>query len=462
MSPISGNYIILPDNRELKALLSSLSLPVEDGFLSEDDCDSAGLSFEFFQAFARLARGDRFSAEQILRVRDKKLPSEDSVPKFTKSGIEMTPRYETNPLVNTPQENISSNNVSIDTEGDMMIDGEEAKVLVAALYTLGGSERSGIEGRDEGVLDRLFSPVNRSSDVREKINELGANQCWLTPSGLRLGLFGKVNLESAQYVGMSLFGRESTSATVFECPDIASMHEYEQGLFFRPENVSPSIQQASEAIVRISDGYKDVKLGGGAGVAVLKHGYILTAGHVVGATSWNCNGSITIEHKGKEYVVNCKGVIPLGGVGSDTDLVLLYVPDMPKDIKPLSFSEAHRGDIVYAIGFPHQDVAKGDMLVASGTVEDPEKMGVEKRCWDDRTSTMTSTIVALPGNSGGAVINEEGELVGIAKSLIPDTPDGCWPVDEFQKMKINGSRFVPMAELGPLIEEAISNHEKAK
>ncbi|MBI2092222.1 MAG: trypsin-like peptidase domain-containing protein [Deltaproteobacteria bacterium] len=322
---------------------------------------------------------------------------------------------------------------------DNVIDNEDAYVLSAALHILGSGY-----GRASANIFGRFVHFDEKLSLPQRINELGADKCWLTQNGMRLGLFGMMNFESVQYVDWF----ETTAATIFECPYLPSMHDHVQGLFFRPENMSSAIRQASESVVKITVRHKRDKIDLwddkysefiGTGFAVFKHGYILTARHVTNM-GWD-GDSFIVTYNGKEYFADCQAIIDLPRVdGENLDLAILYVRDLPQDIVPLNFAKAHFGDKVYGIGFPHQETEKSDMLVACGSVD---------------FDAAKSTIVNLPGSSGGPVVNDEGEVVGVNVLAL---------AEEFglRRMRIIKSEFVPVGEhdIRTAIEETISSHER--
>jgi len=140
--------------------------------------------------------------------------------------------------------------------------------------------------------------------------------------------------------------------------------------------------------------------GSGSGIIMSSDGYIVTNDHVVdGATSVN-----VILYNGDSYTAK---VI---GVDTTTDLAVIKIE--PKDtLQYAEFgtsSELQVGDLAVAIGNPlGQDfagtVTVGFISALNRTVQ-----------VDGRTYNLIQTDAAInEGNSGGALINQQGQVIGI-------------------------------------------------
>jgi S1-C subfamily serine protease len=92
-------------------------------------------------------------------------------------------------------------------------------------------------------------------------------------------------------------------------------------------------------------------------------------------------------------------------IAQDQDLGLVRVDaDLPAVVK--SGPEPRPGDAVSAVGYPEG----GPFQRLTGSVVDY----VDGSVFGEAARIMRVTIPLRPGNSGGAVLNEQGELVGIA------------------------------------------------
>lgn len=144
--------------------------------------------------------------------------------------------------------------------------------------------------------------------------------------------------------------------------------------------------------------------GAGSGVIISKDGYILTNNHVVEGAK---EVTVTLADK-QEYQARVVGRDP------KTDLAVLQV----KAHKPLpavtmgDSGQLQVGDWVVAIGNPFglNNTVTCGIVSAKGRV-------IGAGPYDDFIQTDASI---NPGNSGGALLNMQGELVGINTAIIPN------------------------------------------
>lgn len=147
------------------------------------------------------------------------------------------------------------------------------------------------------------------------------------------------------------------------------------------------------------------KVGSGSGVILTDDGYIVTNNHVVGEAD-----EIMVKlNDNREF----KGRII--GTDKDTDLALIKIEaDNLSPIKVASSDDLKIGEWVLAIGNPYGLTstvtagivsAKARSLNASNPVE----------------SFIQTDAAINPGNSGGALVNANGELVGINAMLYSQT-----------------------------------------
>ena len=141
----------------------------------------------------------------------------------------------------------------------------------------------------------------------------------------------------------------------------------------------------------------------GSGVIISDDGYIITAFHVL---SGNLS---TVKISGKSYLAN------LIGFDEYADLAVLKINE--QDLKHIEFSDEEElkiGQTVYAIGNPYNlgtSVSRG-ILSATG------------RNFGNPYLDIIQTDAAInKGNSGGALINSNGELIGLS-TLIASASGG--------------------------------------
>ena len=186
------------------------------------------------------------------------------------------------------------------------------------------------------------------------------------------------------------------------------------------ENV---INEAMKSIVGISK-LKDTgtsiflkkgveSLGIGTGIIVSKKGYILTNQHLVGDKFNNCY--VTLD-TGVEY----KGNV----VWSDNEIDLAIVKIGVENLSPIKLGNSDDisiGQNVYAIGNPVG--FEFEKTVTSGIISGTKrtlKVKDENGKYSYMESLIQTDATINEGNSGGALINELGEVIGITSVKVTD------------------------------------------
>jgi S1-C subfamily serine protease len=141
--------------------------------------------------------------------------------------------------------------------------------------------------------------------------------------------------------------------------------------------------------------------GGGSGVVVTADGFVLTSAHVVAGSYGPLRASLT---DGRDVRADVVGADPL------SDLAVLRVAD-GGDLQPAELGDAERlrvGQLVVAIGNPHGYTSSVTAGVVSG-------LGRSLATHAGRiVDNVIQTDAALnPGNSGGALADGRGRVVGI-------------------------------------------------
>jgi putative serine protease PepD len=157
----------------------------------------------------------------------------------------------------------------------------------------------------------------------------------------------------------------------------------------------------------------------GTGIVLNESGLILTNDHVVkGATS------IAVDASGSSKVTRSATLV---GEEANDDLALIKVNPSGMGLKalPLADSSAVQvGDPVYAIGTPYgleETFTRGIVSALGREIEAPDGA---------RIAGAIQTDAALnPGNSGGPLLNEQGEVIGVNSQIASDasTADGAQP-----------------------------------
>jgi len=166
------------------------------------------------------------------------------------------------------------------------------------------------------------------------------------------------------------------------------------------ERLSPSV-----ANLRVSRRVRGGRIldGGGSGVVITPDGFTLTSAHVVARTAGSGRASFV---DGRELEFEVVGSDPL------SDLAVLRVD--ARDLVPAELGDAERlrvGQLVVAIGNPHGFTGSVTAGVVSALGRSlPTRSGANVRVVDN----VIQTDAALnPGNSGGALADGRGRVVGI-------------------------------------------------
>jgi len=193
-------------------------------------------------------------------------------------------------------------------------------------------------------------------------------------------------------------------AVVHELPtDDEALDAYSRIVTTVAERLAPSV--ANLRVRRARRGRESV--GGGSAVVLREDGFLLTCAHVVGADDARGRAAIT---DGAEPAFEVVGRDPL------TDLALIRVD--AAGLAPADMGEASRlrvGQLVVAIGNPHGlggTVTAGVVSALGRSL--PARSGRTQRSIPD----VIQTDAALnPGNSGGALADSRGRVVGINTAL---------------------------------------------
>jgi S1-C subfamily serine protease len=165
-------------------------------------------------------------------------------------------------------------------------------------------------------------------------------------------------------------------------------------------------RKVTPAVVNIvSRGATGYRLAGGSGVIISSGGYIITNNHVIEDAS-------TID-----VTLNNRRTFSAEVVGTDrqTDLALIKIE--ATDLQPLSYGNSdwiEVGEWVLAVGNPFNLAS----TVTAGIVSAKARnINILSGSYAVESFIQTDATVN-PGNSGGALVNTKGELVGINTAII--------------------------------------------
>jgi len=154
----------------------------------------------------------------------------------------------------------------------------------------------------------------------------------------------------------------------------------------------------------------------GSGVVIDDAGHVLTNNHVVEGAE---QGTLQVTlSDGRIYEATVAGTDP------STDLAVVTITDPPTELTPIALGDSSAlavGDPVMAVGNPlglastvttgivsalNRPVTTGDQSTQFGQQSDPVY-----------TNAIQTNAAINPGNSGGALVNADGQLVGINSSI---------------------------------------------
>ncbi len=144
----------------------------------------------------------------------------------------------------------------------------------------------------------------------------------------------------------------------------------------------------------------------GTGVVIDEQGTILTNMHVAAAA----------KHLQVTFADGTESNAIVVGVEPENDLAIIRPATVPDDLKPATLASSaglHPGDQVVAVGFPFGIGPSASAGVVSG---------LNREFQQDGESVLKNLIqfdaAANPGNSGGPLVNADGELVGIVTAIL--------------------------------------------
>lgn len=173
--------------------------------------------------------------------------------------------------------------------------------------------------------------------------------------------------------------------------------------FFGPQQRQPQQRQQPQ-------NNEPVESGLGSGVIITEDGYIVTNNHVV-------NGADRLE-----VLLNDNSTYDARVIGTDeaTDLALIKIE--AEKLSPITFGNSEDvkiGEWVLAVGNPfgfNSTVTAGIVSAKARSISQSTRqgrMGIE--------SFIQTDAAVNPGNSGGALVNLKGELIGINTAIYSNT-----------------------------------------
>jgi S1-C subfamily serine protease len=183
-----------------------------------------------------------------------------------------------------------------------------------------------------------------------------------------------------------------------------------------PSPAAKAFETILPSVVRVRgfdtdpDGDDEIESNIGTGVVVVDRGLILTNFHVV-ANAMRVKVVFADGHESEAAVV---------GLKPENDLAVLQALSVPDDLAPANLVSTRSlapGDPVIAVGFPFgigPSVSAGVVSGLNREYRTPEGQRL-------LTGLIQFDAAANPGNSGGPLVNANGEVVGIVTAILNPT-----------------------------------------
>jgi S1-C subfamily serine protease len=186
--------------------------------------------------------------------------------------------------------------------------------------------------------------------------------------------------------------------------DAEALDSYSRVVTAVARRLTPSV-----ASLRVGDGGRRRPQGAGSGVVMTPDGFLITSAHVVDGG----RGGTAAFADGRELAFEVVGADPL------SDLAVVRVSTGAGALDPAALGDAELlqvGQLVVAVGNPLGFAGSVSAGVVSGLGRSmATRSGAASRLIED----VIQTDAALhPGNSGGALVNSRGEVVGINTAVV--------------------------------------------
>jgi len=209
-----------------------------------------------------------------------------------------------------------------------------------------------------------------------------------------------VNLSLSDYPDFTYAAENAVESVVYIKVTSKSEQQYYIDPFFRFFFGDEATGQSRERVRQVS----------GSGVIIRSDGYIVTNNHVIANAT---EVEVTLNNN-KTYGATVVGTDPA------TDVGLLKIDATGLPTIPFADSDKLRlGEWVLAIGSPLGEQLRS--TITAGIVS-AKGRSMPSNSGEFKVESFIQTDAAVnPGNSGGALVNKEGELVGINTAIISTT-----------------------------------------
>ena len=195
----------------------------------------------------------------------------------------------------------------------------------------------------------------------------------------------------SQYVGEWKDSKKHGQGTYTYANGRVAEGIWENDQFLYAQKVTPR-----KAPTVIADDGKAIAAASGTGFAVTRSGHIVTNHHVING----CN-DVKVHYEGK--------IIPATVLSKDAlnDLAVLKADFKPTTILPLSKKNPELMEDVFVAGFPFGKSISSSVKITKGIISSLTGLG-------DNYSNIQIAAAIQPGNSGGPIFDERGNVVAVA------------------------------------------------
>ena len=249
-----------------------------------------------------------------------------------------------------------------------------------------------------GVLITLLSAIAGGVTAYAVVNNMTSDNMSVADANVEGGMFRTVNLMQDNWPDFTYAAESAVDAVVYvKVTSTQTMQQAPSSIFDYffgfPQGGAPQQRE---------------KVGSGSGVIIREDGYIVTNNHVI-------DGATKIE-----VTLNNNQTYPATLVGTDpaTDIALLKVDAKGLPVIPFGDSDKLRlGEWVIAIGSPY-DLRS---TITAGIVS-AKGRSMPNYTGEFKIESFIQTDAAVnPGNSGGALVDKAGNLVGINTAIYSQT-----------------------------------------
>ena len=251
----------------------------------------------------------------------------------------------------------------------------------------------------EPVLKASVNPRLRISRTEQKLREF-----W---NGHRATMGVAASVAVLAVFG-TLLGLQAWQTT--HAPTAGSLHELRLEMAKVVKSQKALIKKVNTQVLGTTESVAPVRENkySGTGFALTADGYLVTSAHVVAGPDAKQADSLLVE--GRDHQRYRAEIVY---ADKKHDLAILRIKD--KDFKtfgrlPYTFKagQADLGERVYTLGYPREDVVYGEGALSA------------RSGYDGDTAFYQVSIPLNPGNSGGPLLDGQGNLIGVVSSRQDD------------------------------------------